>query len=180
MKNINNSFNCRKTTDNNPNRLSDIMKISILFLLILIGSKCKSRSENERKEVSQNKEDVLKLLPGTIKIQDKKGNLVLNINYRNKCVVDYVETLGHAVITNNKGVFSAIKSNGNWFNTCSGIPEPKVLIEGDRISIEDILFGAKNSQVSEKWIFQCYSDYIDWTVERTYPGEITLEDTGFP
>jgi hypothetical protein len=116
----------------------------------------------------------------TIKIQDQKGNLVLNINYNNKCVIDYVSTLGHAVITNNKGVFSAVKTNDNWFSTCSDIPFPKIIMEGEKIIIEDILFGEKDNLINERWIFQTYPDYIDWTIERTYPRNMTLEDTGFP
>ncbi len=116
----------------------------------------------------------------TIKIQDKKGNLVLNINYDNKCVIDYVETLGHAAVTNKKGVFSSIKINGNWFTTNSGIPIPKIIMGGDSIVIEDILFGEERNKVSEKWIFHPFSDYIDWTIERTYRRNNSLEDTGFP
>lgn len=116
----------------------------------------------------------------TIKIQDKKGNLVLHLNYDNKCVIDHVETFGHTAISDNKGVFSAIKSNGNWFTTTSNIPEPKIKLEGDRIIIKDILYGEDNNKVNEKWIFNIYPGYIDWTITRTYQVNMSLEDTGFP
>ena len=49
-----------------------------------------------------------------------------------------------------------------------------------RVIIDGIIFGEKGNQVSEKWIFQPDSDYIDWTIERTFQGNMTLEDTGFP
>jgi len=120
------------------------------------------------------------LKTNTIKIQDKKGNLVLNINYQNKCIIDYVETLGHVVIANNQGVFSSIKSNGSLFTTSSGIPVPKVIIQEDQVIIDEIIFGERETLVLEKWIFHTYPDYIDWTIERTYTAEMSLEDTGFP
>lgn len=119
----------------------------------------------------------------TVNVQDKKGNLVLNINCNNKCAIDFIETLGSKVVTNdadNKGAFSSIKSNGKWFTTLSDIPSPKIIMEGDKIVIDDILFGEKNNKVKEKWVFQTYPDYIDWTIERTYRRNMSLEDTGFP
>ena len=93
---------------------------------------------------------------------------------------NYVETLGHAVVSNKKGVFSSIKSKGKLYTTRSLIMSPKVTIENDTIVIDGINFGEKGRQVFEKWIFRADSDYIDWTIERSFPGQMTLEDTGFP
>jgi hypothetical protein len=114
-----------------------------------------------------------------IRIQDKKGNLILNINYDNKCVIDYVEILGYVAAKNN-GAFSAVKTNDKWFNTSADIPVPEIIMEGDRIIIDDIIFGEKDNQIKERWIFQSCSDYIDWTIERTYTENMSLEDTGIP
>jgi hypothetical protein len=116
----------------------------------------------------------------TIRIQDIKGNLVLNINYQNKCVVDYLKTYDYTPGFNSKGVFSSVKLDDKWYSTDSGIPVPKITEEADRIIISDIIFGKGNSKINEKWVFQPFDDYIDWTIERTYPGGLTLEDTGFP
>ncbi len=116
----------------------------------------------------------------TINIQDKKGTLFLKINYRNKCVIDYVKTNDISSILSSRGVFSAVKLEGMWFATDSGIPVPKIAAEPNRIIISDILFGKDNSKISERWTFQSFDDYVDWTIERTYPGGMSLEDTGFP
>jgi hypothetical protein len=115
-----------------------------------------------------------------IKIQDKKGNLVLNIDCRNKCIIDTVETLGNVVVSNRKGVYSSIKTNGKLYTTISRLNSPKVIIRRDSILINGIIYGPRGNRVSETWIFQSSSDYIDWTIERTYEGNMTLEDTGFP
>jgi hypothetical protein len=117
---------------------------------------------------------------GRIKIQDKKGNLILGIDYQNKCVIDYVETLGRKVVSNQKGVFSSIKINGLSYTSGAGIQSPSVKVEGDRVTISKIIFGAPGNEVSEKWIFNSNDEYVDWTIERTYGENTTLEDTGFP
>jgi hypothetical protein len=117
---------------------------------------------------------------GRIKIQDRKGNLVLNIDCRNKCVIDYVKVLDNTVVTNRKGVCSSIKSNGKVYTTRSRIISPKVISNGDSVIIDGIIFGKKGNQIYEKWIFLMASDYIDWTIERTFVRNMTLEDTGFP
>ncbi len=117
---------------------------------------------------------------GKIKIQDKKGNLKLNIDYSNKCIIDNVEILGHAVVSNNRGVCSSVKLNGKIYTTASGIGSPEVKTEGEKIVIDSIKFGEKENMVTEKWIFHSDSEYIDWTIERRYEKNMTLEDTGFP
>jgi hypothetical protein len=116
----------------------------------------------------------------TVRISDHEGNLVLNVNCRNRCVIDHVEALGRVVVSNRKGVFSSVKCNGTVCSTNSEIPSPKVITEGDQTIIDGITFGENESRISEKWIFSSGSGYIDWTIERSYKEDITLEDTGFP
>jgi hypothetical protein len=117
---------------------------------------------------------------GKVKIQDGEGNLVLNIDCHKKCIINYVETLDHVVVSNKKGVYSSIKIDGKLYTTRYGIMSPKVITERDSVIIDGIIFGEKENIVSEKWIFRTGNDYIDWTIERTYRGQMTLEDTGFP
>jgi hypothetical protein len=115
-----------------------------------------------------------------IKVRDKKGELALKIDCHNRCVIGSVEVLGHDVVSEKKGVCSSIKINGKLYTTRSRLISPKVIINSDTVIIDGISFGEKGNQVSERWIFQPASDYIDWTIERTYQGNMTLEDTGFP
>lgn len=126
---------------------------------------------------SQIEHDTLK---HTIQLQDKKGDLVIHINYDNKCVLDYVKTSGHVSVSGNSGVFSSIKLEGQWFTTSTDLPLPKVTVIAGRIIIRDILFGMENHKINEKWIFQTYDDHIEWTIERTYPEDMSPEDTGIP
>jgi len=145
----------------------------IIFSLLIILSQTCLHSEGQ---------DLLELNTKTTKIiiNDKIGNLILNVDCSNKCTIDNVEVLGHSVVSNQEGVFSSIKNNGKLYTTGSGIQSPSIATDGEKTIIDNIRFGEKGNEVSEKWIFRTGSDYIDWTIERTYPGNMTLEDTGFP
>lgn len=116
----------------------------------------------------------------SVKVQDRNGNLVLHINYDKKCVIDKVQIPGETPVSNDEGIFSSVKLKGEWFNTRSDIPAPKVSVIKNGLLIDGIYYGEKNNPVKEKWTFHSYADYIDWTIERKYPGTLTLEDTGFP
>ena len=82
-----------------------------------------------------------------ISIQDKKGNLIINIDCRNRCVINYVEILGNAVVSNKKGVYSSIKSQGKLYTTRSHIMSPKVTVDDDTVVIDGIIFGPKGGRV---------------------------------
>ncbi|MBN1183372.1 MAG: exo-alpha-sialidase [Bacteroidales bacterium] len=76
MKKLTYKCNGKTAGIDNFIRLSDVMKISVLSLLILIGSGFKCRSAKRSKEVSQGKEDVLKLLPGPNNPRNSEGDFI--------------------------------------------------------------------------------------------------------
>ena len=115
-----------------------------------------------------------------IKIQDRQGNLVLKIDCNNKCVIDTVATFGNDVVSNKYGVISSAKVNGTQYTTGSGIQSPVVTSDGNHVTIDGIVFGEEENRISEKWIFTPDTSWIDWTIVRTYSGNSTLEDTGYP
>ncbi|MEJ7769528.1 MAG: hypothetical protein WKF89_17040, partial [Chitinophagaceae bacterium] len=127
-----------------------------------------------QQKITQNKQN------SSITISSGTGNLVLTLQYKNKCVISHVQVMKQDVVTNNAGVYSAVQLNGKWFTTGDEIHEPKVSVSTNKAEISNILYGDKNRPVTEKWIFNTYPGYIDWTIERTYPSPMVLEDTGFP
>ncbi len=116
----------------------------------------------------------------SVTVRDGKGNLVVELQYKNKCILNNLQVMGQKVVTNADGIYSAIRVKGKWFTTQEGIPEPAISVAADKVEISNIIFGDKNKPVVEKWIFKTYPDYIDWTIERKYPEQMVLEDTGFP
>jgi len=127
-----------------------------------------------QQKITHNKQN------SSITISSGTGNLVLTLQYKNKCVISNVQVMKQDVVTNNAGIYSAVQLNGKWFTTGDEIHEPKVSVSTNKAEISNILYGDKNRPVTEKWIFNTYPGYIDWTIERTYPSQMVLEDTGFP
>ena len=117
---------------------------------------------------------------GSVTIKDGKGKLSLKLLYKNRCVISEVEVMNKNVVSGTAGVCSAIKVGNDWLTTADGIQDPSIAVKGNTVEITNIIFGNQDSYFNEKWIFKTYANYIDWTIERKYPGEMQLEDTGFP
>lgn len=116
----------------------------------------------------------------TIRIQDKAGSLVLIVDYDEKLIVSRLDVLGQTPVSNDDGVFSAVKIDDQWFTTKAGITTPEVSIAKDRVTIDKILYGDRDNPIKEKWVFVANVDYVDWSIERKYPAAARIEDTGFP
>ncbi len=117
---------------------------------------------------------------GSVLIKDGKGNLSLKLLYKSRCVISDVEVMNKNVVANAAGIYSAIKVGNDWFTTAESIKDPSISVAGNTVEIANISFGSQERFVTEKWIFKTYADYIEWTIERKYSGEMQLEDTGIP
>jgi hypothetical protein len=115
-----------------------------------------------------------------VKIQDENGSIVLDINYDRKLLIGRLQVLGQAPVSNDDGIFSAVKINQKWFTTQADIQTPKVTVKKNSVTIDNIRYGEGSNNIEEKWIINSSSDYVDWTIERQYPESMTIEDTGFP
>lgn len=115
-----------------------------------------------------------------VKIQDGTGRLVLTIDYDNKLIIGRLAAFGQTPISNDEGIFSAVKVNGKWFTTQGNIETPNVTVTKSGVIIGNIQFGDASNSVREKWIMNSSSDHIDWTIERQYSRPMIIEDTGFP
>jgi hypothetical protein len=113
-------------------------------------------------------------------IKDGKENLVLNLQYKNRCIINNVLVMGQNVVTNPAGIFSAIQVNNKWITTGELLTPPTVSVKDKEVVISNIVYGDEKRKITEKWTFKTYPGFIDWTIERKYPEEMKLEDTGFP
>lgn len=115
-----------------------------------------------------------------LRIQDKNGSLVLEIDYDRKLRISRLQVLDQVPVLNNEGIFSAVKVNGTWFTTQKDIRTPEVSVKKNSVAIGNIEYGEGNMIIKEKWIFDVSSGHVDWSIERQYPQSVTIEDTGFP
>jgi hypothetical protein len=107
-------------------------------------------------------------------------DLVLRLNYDNRCVLDRVIVRGRDVVAAPTGVCSAVKVAGQWYTTRSGIAVPQVRVDGHTVTIAGVRFGGGGISVEEKWTFIAQPDHITWRIEREYLSEGTLDDASFP
>src|ERR1041385_6720042 len=61
-------------------------------------------------------------------LSDAGGNLVLELSYDGKCLLDHVRVHGREVVRRETGVCSAIKLDGQWFTTRGRIATPEVKV----------------------------------------------------
>jgi hypothetical protein len=114
----------------------------------------------------------------TITMADGEKNLVLRLNYDGRCMLDQVLVRGREVVPSATGVCSGIKVAGQWYTTRS-VPTPKVTVEGNTVSVEDIHLQGGGVEVDERWAFVAHGDEILWMISRDCSIG-TLEDEYFP
>jgi alpha-L-rhamnosidase/Glycosyl hydrolase 2 galactose-binding domain-like/Bacterial alpha-L-rhamnosidase 6 hairpin glycosidase domain len=115
-----------------------------------------------------------------VTMADAGSNLVLRLNYDGRCLLESVLVRGREVIVPETGVCSALKVGNQWFTTRSGILAPSVAVAGNKVSVDNILFGGSGVQVKERWEFTVQADRIDWQIERNYLSGGLLDDTYCP
>jgi hypothetical protein len=113
-------------------------------------------------------------------ISDAAHNLLLRLSYDGRCVLDQVSLCGRQVVSAEGGVSSAIKVDGTWYSTRTGIESPKVRTTANSVTVTGIRFGPPDMEVSEIWRFLVRADDIVWHIDRTYLKGATLEDSCFP
>ena len=114
-----------------------------------------------------------------VTLADGQGQMVLRLNYDDRCVLDQVIVRGREVAAES-GVVSGIRVDGQWFTTSSNRFTPRVLIEKNRLTVTGIVFGKLGSEIHETWQFTVLADRIVWRITRKYSTKTTLEDTAFP
>ncbi len=114
-----------------------------------------------------------------IRLSVATANLVLRINYAQKCAIDLILVNGVPVISTDN-VFSAVKSAENWYSTCSDLVTPKVQIQNNVVTISDINYGGAGLTVSEIWTFTVNDSSINWRINRHYLTAGILDEMGLP
>jgi hypothetical protein len=125
-----------------------------------------------RDRIHQNAERKL------VTLSDGQGQLVLRLNYDERCILDQVIVRGREV-AGDSGICTGIRTDGHWFTT-KHIATPKVAVGKDRLTVTGIAFGQPGAEIHESWQFTVQSNQIVWRITRTYPADAILEDAAFP
>jgi hypothetical protein len=104
-------------------------------------------------------------------------NLVLKIDYAQGCKIAQLWVNGSSVLSPS-GVYTSIKTDLEYSSAYNASGRIKVTESKDGVTISNIVYG--NSQVEETWVFQCKENKINWTINRQYLNNISLDDMSFP
>ena len=113
---------------------------------------------------------------GIVSIQSGDGNLMIDLKYNDGCYFNRVEVKGKQVIDPQKGVFSAIKIEGQWFSTRGKMSLPRITVNSDTVLVDNIRYGSKDYFVEESWKLIALHDAIEWNIQRHTTGEGSVED----
>jgi len=113
---------------------------------------------------------------GVVSIRSGDSRLMLRLKYDHGCYLDRVEVNGNQVIDPEKGVFSAIKINGQLFSTRDKNYLPRITVHGDTFVIDHIRYGSKDFYVEESWQLTALQDAIEWRIRRRTEGDGCIED----
>ncbi|MGK6350022.1 hypothetical protein [Parapedobacter sp. DT-150] len=110
-----------------------------------------------------------------IRIATANKRLALLIDYSSGCKVT-------ELLVNNKnrlahtGIYTAVQTaDAHW--TSWGQPQQiKVSSQADQIDVEGITLG----NIVESWRFKLEGDRVLWTISRTYPEPVAMEDMAMP
>ena len=113
---------------------------------------------------------------GIVTIRSGEGRLIFSLKYNDGCYFDHVEVRGKQVIDPEKGVFSAIKIDGQWFSSRDKSSLPHVTVNGNSLSVDHIRYGSEDYFIEESWQLIALQDAIEWRIQRHTEGEGIIED----
>jgi hypothetical protein len=104
-------------------------------------------------------------------------NLALKIDYAQGCRIAQLSVNGTNVLSPS-GVYTAIKTDREYSSAQDASGSIKIKKNKDGVTISNIIYG--NNQVAETWIFRCKKNKINWTINRQYLTNLSLDDMSFP
>ncbi len=113
-------------------------------------------------------------------ISAASGSLVLGLEYAEGCAIDRVSVFGREELGANGAATTAIELGSRWSSSRDAFAIGKLECEGDSLVVRDLRFRAGDLEVVETWRFEPRVDSIRWTIERTLPTDVVVDDTAIP
>lgn len=144
--------------------------LSVLACIMVVPLSAKSASGEWRVRVDR--------LRHVFRISEP--NLRLVVGYDKRCVVDELWVGKRMVLAKSAGVFTGIRSGGVQMTSRHLLSMPAVETSDSSVVIDDILYGAGEDTVSEKWTFSFEGDTVVWRIERDLKHPMRVDDDEFP
>ena len=88
-----------------------------------------------------------------ITISDPEQKLVLQLDYSNGCKITQLNVKGKNVLSES-GIFTGFSTKAGLFNSTVSAEEVKAEKSGNKISINNIIYGDQSINVNESWSFE--------------------------
>ena len=113
-------------------------------------------------------------------IRVANGDLRFRVTYDRRCLIDSL-WIGNTLLSGVKaGGLTGCRIDSTWYTTRRLIDQPLVSAFADSVTIRNIRYAAGRYTVSEEWSFALHQNEILWTIDRTLPKPLILEDNAFP
>lgn len=116
----------------------------------------------------------------TVIISDKRGDLILRINYSKGCVLDKIQVNGKEVVDNGNVAYSGVKLADQSFSSKDCLTPPVIITSNKSVNIKGIKFGNSSFSIEEEWIFKIEKSEIQWEIIRQYNQSGSFDEIGFP
>lgn len=149
------------------------MKINCVLLVLIYLSLFFTDSPASGQVIISNREENKIVTFGNNKLK-------MTLDYNFKCVVTDVKVNGESVISNNSGMYSAIRTPDAIYTTCKLTTSPIVKTEQDKVTISNIGYGENNASIHETWKFTITGTAITFDIERSVSKPVAVEEVFFP
>jgi len=113
-------------------------------------------------------------------IRVANGDLRFRVTYDQCCLIDSL-WIGKTLLSGaNAGGLTGCRIDSTWYTTRRLMDQPLVSAFADSVTIRNIRYAVGRHTVSEVWSFALHQNEILWTMDRTLPKPLVLEDNAFP
>jgi len=149
-----------------------------LSLLILLGAGSVTPGEAYGQKPGSKRSINVDAVRKIIRVSN--GDLRFRITYDRRCLIDSLWIGKTLLCGSNDGGFTGFRVDSTWYTTRRLAGSPAVATSGDSASIRNIRYVAGRDTIAERWWFALRQNDVLWTIERTLPKPLVIEENAFP
>lgn len=108
------------------------------------------------------------------------SKLRITLDYDLKCVVTGMVVNDESVLSNNQGIYSAVRTSTASYSTSKLLISPKIETKRDRVTLSGIRYGEDKALINEVWTFIITETDIRFNIERSVSEPFVVEEVSFP
>ncbi|MDP9081065.1 MAG: hypothetical protein M3O71_26915 [Bacteroidota bacterium] len=117
------------------------------------------------------------VLPAAAKeIVIKNPKITMTLDYGNKASITSLIINGQKVISSVDGIYTSVNIGGTIYSSLHLTGTPTLVNQGNTIMISGINYG----MIRENWIFTISDKAIKWTIQRTSPKPLKVDESAAP